>query len=411
MDALESGRTLPATTVDFWFDYTCPFAYLGSTQAAALAERMGAALVWRPMLLGGVFRAQGTPQNLSSTLIPAKAAHTLADMQRWARRFGVPLQMPEGHPMRSVEALRATLATGIDPRVIAGFYRAYWVLGKAISTPEVITDVLTSAGHDATQVLETIGSPEIKDDLRQRTDRAIELGIFGAPAWIVDGTHLYWGQDRLPFVAGERRHPAPISRPSSGRTVEVFWDFSSPFAYLAMTQFQAFARRTGARVVSRPILLGGLFRQIGTPDVPLATFSEARQRYVAKDLERWASYWQVPFRFPSRFPIASLRPLRVYLALPEERRQAYRDAVFAALWARDEDVSNDAVLAACVGDEAVAREAFAAAGSDAVKGELRAATEEAARRGVFGAPTFIVDGVDLYWGQDRMELVEEALGA
>jgi 2-hydroxychromene-2-carboxylate isomerase len=417
MDALESGRTLPAKTVDFWFDYTCPFAYLGSTQAAALAERMGAALAWRPMLLGGVFRAHGTPQNLSNTLIPAKAAHNLADMQRWARRFGVPLQMPAAHPMRSVEALRATLATGIDLRVIAGFFRAYWVLGKEISTPEVITDVLTSAGHDATQVLRAIGTPEIKDDLRQRTDRAIELGIFGAPSWVVDGAHLYWGQDRLPFVAGERPRPPAVSSPSagraveSGRIVEMFWDFSSPFAYLAMTQFEAFARRTGARVVSRPMLLGGLFRQIGTPDVPLATFPETRQRYIAKDLERWASYWQVPFRFPSRFPTASIRALRIYLALPEERRQAYRDAVFAALWARDEDVTDDAVLAACVGDDALAREAFAAAGSDAVKGELRAATEETARRGVFGAPTFIVDGQDLYWGQDRMELVEEALRA
>ena len=127
MQPFENGRTLPARSLDFWFDYTCPYAYLGSTQAPALAARMGVDLTYRPLLLGGVFRANDTPQKLFATLSPAKAAHNLADLQRWAERFGVALTMPPNHPMRSVEALRATLATGIDPRVIAAFYRAYWV--------------------------------------------------------------------------------------------------------------------------------------------------------------------------------------------------------------------------------------------------------------------------------------------
>jgi 2-hydroxychromene-2-carboxylate isomerase len=332
-------------------------------------------------------------------------------MQRWAKRFGVPLRMPAEHPMRSVEALRATLAVDIDPKVVDGFFRAYWVDNRPISSREVISDVVSAAGHDASAVLARIEEQSIKDDLRARTDRAVALGIFGVPTWIVDGEHLYWGQDRMMFVEGVRKPVAPVEAPQaepSGRTLEVYWDFSSPFAYLGSTQVEALAKRAGARVEWHPILLGGLFRSIGTPDVPLATFPAAKQRFLLNDLHRWAAFWGVPFRFPSRFPTNSLKALRTYLALPEERRARFRDATFRAYWAEDRDISDDAVLAECVGDEAAARDAFARAGSDEVKAALRASTERGAARGVFGVPTFIV-GDELFWGQDRLELVEAAL--
>ncbi|MDB4939317.1 MAG: 2-hydroxychromene-2-carboxylate isomerase [Labilithrix sp.] len=413
MQAFENGRTLPAKSLDFWFDYTCPYAYLGSTQARALAARMGVSLTYRPLLLGGVFRANETPQKLFATLAPPKAAHNMDDMQRWAKRFGVSLTMPPDHPIRSVEALRATLVTGIDPRVVDAFFRAYWVDNADISSREVIAKVVSSCGHDSDLVLAAIDTQCVKDVLRERTDEAIALGIFGVPAWVVDDAHLYWGQDRIEFVEGLSRPvhvpvPVPDLALDSPPTLEVFWDFSSPFAYLGATQIDALARRTGARVTWRPLLLGGLFRSIGTPDVPIATFSDAKKRYILKDLDRWAAYWGVPFRFPSRFPANSLRALRVYCALPEERRAAYRDAVFRACWAEDRDITDDAVLGSCIGDESAARDALARANSDEVKSELRRATEHAAERGVFGVPTFVV-GRELFWGQDRLDLVEEAL--
>lgn len=182
---------------DFWFDYSCPYAYLASTQVEALAARAKAKLVYKPMLLGGVFRAVRTPQNLFNELPPAKARHNALDMHRWAELFGVPLTMPAAHPMRTVEALRATLVCGIDPRVITGFYRAYWIEGRPPSAPETMRDVLTTAGHEADRVLTALDS--VKDDLRARTDEAIALGIFGAPAFVVAG-EMYWGQDRMQFV-------------------------------------------------------------------------------------------------------------------------------------------------------------------------------------------------------------------
>ena len=172
-------------TLDFWFDYSCPYAYLASTQVEALASRTGARLVYRPMLLGGIFAANGTPQKLFATLSAAKAAHNARDLDRWAQRWGVPLAMPSGHPLRTVEALRATVASGIDPRVVHAFYRAYWVDGRGPSEEATMRDVLVAAGHDPARMLDAIARPEAKDDLRRRTDEAIGLGIFGAPAFVV----------------------------------------------------------------------------------------------------------------------------------------------------------------------------------------------------------------------------------
>lgn len=393
---------MPPRSLEFFFDYTCPFAYLGSTRARAVAAEMGVECTYKPILLGGVFKAVGTAQNLFATLGPAKNAHNLADMMRWAKKLGVPLTMPPNHPMRSVDALRATLATKIDPKVIDGFYRAYWVENRDIAKPDVIADVLAKAGHEMPVI-----DDAIKEDLKKRTDEAVSRGVFGVPTWIVDGQELYWGQDRVHFATGKKWEPKPGR--ADGHTIEFVWDFSSPFAYLASTQIASFAARTGATIVERPILLGGLFRSIGTPDVPLATFPEAKQRHVAKDLDRWAAYWNVPFRFPSRFPTQSLKALRLWYALPESHRATFRDATFRAFWADDRDITDDAVLASCVGDDAVYREALAKSGSDEVKAALRAATEGAAARGVFGVPTFIVDGSELYWGQDRLELIEETV--
>jgi len=191
--------------LDFWFDYSCPYAYLGSTQVEALASRTGAALTWKPMLLGGVFAANGTPQKLFATLSAAKAAHNARDLDRWAELFGVTLRMPPQHPFRTVEALRATIACGIDPRVVHALYRAYWVDGRGPSEEATLREVLGGAGHDVGRILADIAKPEAKEDLRRRTDEAIGLGIFGAPAFVVDGERMYWGQDRMEFVERDLR--------------------------------------------------------------------------------------------------------------------------------------------------------------------------------------------------------------
>lgn len=396
--------------LDYWFDYTCPYAYLGSVRVESLAARLGLALRWQPMLLGGVFRAHDTPQRLFATLSPAKARHNADDLQRWAALYDVPLSMPAEHPRRSVEALRATLACGCDPRVIRGFFRAYWAEGRAIEDAAVIDAVVAAAGHDPAAVRAAMASDAVKEDLRRRTEEAVARGVFGAPTYGL-GDDLFWGQDRAELVAaaveGARpEEPAAAAAPT-GKTLEVYWDFASPYAYLGCSQAEAVARRTGATLVWRPVLLGGLFKAIGQADVPLSTYPPPKQRHTGLDLERWAARWGVPFRFPSRFPMSTVTALRVYLALPEDRRTDFQRRVFRAYWADDQDISDDAVLAAIVGDDGA--EVLGRARSGAVKEALREATARAVAAGVFGVPTWVVDGRELFWGQDRLPLVERAL--
>jgi 2-hydroxychromene-2-carboxylate isomerase len=191
-------------------------------------------------------------------------------------------------------------------------------------------------------------------------------------------------------------------------TLEIYWDFSSPFAYLGSTQAEAVAKRHGAELVWQPMLLGGVFRAIGQVDVPLFTWSDAKKKYYYDDMHRWAAYWGVPFKFPTNFPTNSLKAMRVYLALPEERRADYRTRTFKAYWAEDRNIGDDAVLRELVGDDGEV--VLARTQDPAVKKALVDATEHAVKAGVFGAPTWVVDGKELFWGQDRIPLVERELG-
>lgn len=198
----------------------------------------------------------------------------------------------------------------------------------------------------------------------------------------------------------------------SHHTLEIYWDFSSPFAYLGATQAPGVAERHGATLVWRPMLLGGVFRAIGQADVPLFTWSDAKKKYYFDDMHRWAAYWGVPFKFPTNFPTNSLKAMRVYVGLAglpdgEKRQAAFRARTFRAYWAEDRNIADDAVLASCIGEGA--DEALARTSDPAVKKALIDATEAAVKGGVFGAPTWVVDGKELFWGQDRLPLVEREL--
>jgi 2-hydroxychromene-2-carboxylate isomerase len=190
-------------------------------------------------------------------------------------------------------------------------------------------------------------------------------------------------------------------------TLEFFWDFSSPFAYLAATQVDALAARTGATLRDCPMLLGAVFKAIGTDEVPLFRWPEAKRRYILQDVQRWADHWNVPFRFPTRFPVMSLRALRAFLLLPDDARAAFRRAAFRATWADDRDLGDDATLGELLGPHAA--EVLPRLSSPAAKEALFASTQRALDAGVFGAPSFRVDGEHLFWGQDRLPLVETAL--
>ncbi len=255
-------------------------------------------------------------------------------------------------------------------------------------------------------------SAEHKDELRACTDAALERGVFGAPALFVDG-ELFWGQDRLDFVAralGKKDGVlsfAPLQLAEPVSEVEIWYDFSSPFAYLGAMRVEATAKRANANVRWRPFLLGALFRDIGTPDIPLFSFSSAKQRYLRRDMLRFAERFEIPFRFPSTFPIRSVLPLRVALASGAAIADVSR-RLFLAAWAEDLDISDAATVRQVLERGGHSPELLERAGSDEIKQLLRDNTREAVARGLCGAPTFAV-GDELFWGQDRLALVELAL--
>lgn len=188
--------------IDFWFDFSCPYAYLASSQRHKLAEQTGREVQLQPFLLGGVFRAIGQVQNLSSVLSPPKARHNRNDVLRWATWFGVPIQSPRQHPHRTVDALRALLACPADhwQAVVDQFFAAYWVEQGNLADPVELARRLRAVGLDAELVLVRAQTDSIKSELQARTQAALDAGVFGAPAFVVDG-ELFWGQDRLAMVA------------------------------------------------------------------------------------------------------------------------------------------------------------------------------------------------------------------
>ena len=188
-------------SVDFYFDFGSPAAYLAATQLPKIAADAGAALVWKPMLLGGVFQATG---NHSPAEIKPKGPYMTADLQRYARRYGVPFAHNPHFPINTLLLMRA--ASGIQaqqPERFAEFveaiFKAMWIDGRNMNDPAVVGEVLQAAGFDAAAVLALANAQETKDKLKATTQEAVERGVFGAPTMFV-GKDMFWGQDRLDFV-------------------------------------------------------------------------------------------------------------------------------------------------------------------------------------------------------------------
>ncbi|MDP6346020.1 MAG: 2-hydroxychromene-2-carboxylate isomerase [Alphaproteobacteria bacterium] len=197
--------------------------------------------------------------------------------------------------------------------------------------------------------------------------------------------------------------------------LECFFDCSSPWTYLGFHNIQPLAAELGVEIGWRPILVGGLFNTVN-PSVYHSREHPvpAKQRYMHKDLQDWARYTGIHITWPtSVFPVNSVRAMRGCIAAePHGRLVPYARAAFEAYWGEDRDISQDEVLADVARTaELDPAEMAAAMAADEVKAALRGNTEELARRGGFGTPTFFVDGDDMYFGNDRMPLIRAALGS
>jgi len=192
------------------------------------------------------------------------------------------------------------------------------------------------------------------------------------------------------------------------KTVEFFFDYSSPYSYLASSQIEALAQRTGAELRWRPFLLGAVLKATGNI-APASNFYKAR--YLLKDLLDWTRHYGLPeFTLPEGFPGNSVRADRLGLVAQEQGKlPQFTHALYRAVFAEGKDVADVGVLSSVLdGVGIVSAEALVRAEAREVKDLLRKNTDEAVDRGSFGAPTFFV-GEDMYVGNDRLMFVEKVL--
>ena len=189
------------------------------------------------------------------------------------------------------------------------------------------------------------------------------------------------------------------------KAVDFFFDLSSPYSYMASTQLPQICARAGAELRYRPMVLHAVFQATGNT---MPARVEAKARWMFADLARWAQQYGVPFRMSSHFPVNAIKAERMILVDPG-KAQAVADAAFAAMWADDRNLGDAAVLHDIARQAGLDPEqAMKAIEEPRIKEQLKANTDEAIKRGVFGAPAIFV-GDDLFWGNDRLHFVEELL--
>lgn len=407
---------------DFYFDISCPFAYMASTMIPSLCERTQATAIYRPILLGGVYDLVKAPQGKNgsaSDVMPAsKLAIARRDMRMSLQRNKVPLNWPTKHPQSTVHALRLLLS--IDPSarppLVAAFYRAYWVENADFSNEQLLNQMFQRVcGHP----------PHLKGDekdlLRSETSQFVERGGFGVPSFFV-GDDIFFGSDRVHMLeralrGGTRSPPVPQLRLTNNNnnnnnakvsSVVFVYDFSSPWSYLASTQIERVCSHGNVRLVLLPVLVGAVFKAVGTPVVPSEAASPQRRQWGARDLMLWSEHWNVsPPVWPSTFPIRSVAALRLHMQDPHRTLHP----IFKAAWQQDLDITKDDVLLKILQDAGIqnGHALLEQSKSEQAKEALRKNTERAVELGCCGVPSFIVDDNPVVWGQDRLNVVEDMI--
>lgn len=184
--------------IHFWFEFASTYSYLASSRIGEIGKAANTEIVWEPFLLGPIFKQQGwndSPFNL----YPQKGRYMWRDMERLCENYGIPFRKPEKFPANSLLATRvAMLARGKAwlPDYVRAVYHANFATGGDIADPELIADILSAVAQPGEDLIERANRDEVKKELREQTERAAKLGIFGAPSFVV-GEELFWGNDRM----------------------------------------------------------------------------------------------------------------------------------------------------------------------------------------------------------------------
>lgn len=203
--------------IEFFFDCSSPWTYLAFHSIPPIAAEFGEDIVWKPILVGGVFNAVN-PSVYESRAHPVKpkAAYMLKDLADWARLEGLAIRMPPSvFPVNSVKAMRGCIL--LEPQgKLVDFARAafeiYWGEDKDISRDDVLAEICARAGVDAGAFFDGVGRDDVKAALRANTDELIARGGFGSPTIFLDRHDMYFGNDRAPLIRAALRRKRDVSR-------------------------------------------------------------------------------------------------------------------------------------------------------------------------------------------------------
>ena len=189
-------------SVEFVFDVGSPYSYLAYHQLPKVARAAGADIIWTPVLLGALFQATGAS---SPAEIPAKGRHTYIDLLRWAKAYGISINMNPNFPINTLPLMRGAVAMQMRSeadfhRYLSAIFSAMFEAPVNLGDTKEIDKVLAKAGFDPMQFMALIADQAVKDKLKENSNNAVARGAFGAPTFFV-GEEMYWGQDRLHFVA------------------------------------------------------------------------------------------------------------------------------------------------------------------------------------------------------------------
>ena len=189
--------------IEFFFDCSSPWTYLGFHNIQPLASELGVAISWRPILVGGIFNSVNPSVYAQREKpVPLKARYMLKDLNDWARSAGLSIKMPPTvFPVNSVKAMRGCIWLGKDMVPFAtAVFETYWGGDKDISQDAVLAEICKKVGIDEPKFFAGISAQDIKDQLKANTEEVVARGGFGSPTIFVDKTDMYFGNDRLPLV-------------------------------------------------------------------------------------------------------------------------------------------------------------------------------------------------------------------
>ena len=191
-------------SLEFFFDCSSPWTYLAFSRLPGMLERTHAQIVWRPVLVGGVFNAvnKGVYERRASPE-PLKSSYYEKDLQDWARYCGIRIGKPPVFPVRAVSVMRCVIAAGEEGALVPfarAAFEAYWGDLEDISRKDVLLGVAARAGLDGEKLLARSEDSAVKEALKVNTEELISRGGFGSPTMFVDRDDMYFGNDRLPLV-------------------------------------------------------------------------------------------------------------------------------------------------------------------------------------------------------------------